>query len=589
MSETVILSKAKSALQKYFGYNEFKPFQENIIQAFLEKEDCFVLMPTGGGKSLCYQIPAILSDGVALIVSPLLALMKDQVDALKLKGINAAAWNSSTQPEEVDQIIFDCRRNRLKMLYVSPERLASLTTDFLNAVPWSFIAVDEAHCVSVWGHDFRPEYSKIGELRKLLPTLPFIALTATADAMTRVDIKKQLMLENGKEFISSFDRPNLSLNIRSNRTLIERDTEIIDFIENRRNVSGIIYCNTRKGTEVIASQLKQSGIKSAAYHAGLPMKERIRVQDSFLENKIRLVCATVAFGMGIDKPDIRYVIHYNMPKNMESYYQEIGRAGRDGKASETVMYFYENDIKLLKKFALESGQVKINLKKLDLITKYVFDPGCRRKYLLHVFSEKHPGKCGNCDRCFGNTESPKELIKDTSEIQDQLKLFRAKLAKKEECHPIQIITDDLLLRIASLDLHNLHHVKTVKGMSQKIFAEYGWLFLAELSKTAASYGLAAPEKAKIECWMLLEKGLSPKEIVKKKNIKLTTLYSHTEKLVQCGFPVNKRLFFNITEEHLVRTMLSDGATFKEMKEYLGDKMEDNKIKLIVAFLKTVSQ
>jgi RecQ family ATP-dependent DNA helicase len=578
------VDNTKEILKNYFGYSSFKPMQESVIQEFLQGKDCLVLMPTGGGKSLCYQVPALILPGVALIISPLLALMKDQVDALIDKGIHAASWNSSTSTEEVEDIIYACRRGTLKLLYVSPERLLALTKEFISSVNWSFIAIDEAHCVSVWGHDFRPEYSKIGELRKLLPKIPFIALTATADSITRQDIKKQLQLEDAKEFISSFDRPNLSLDVRTNRSPGKRDEEIKDFVEEHRNMPGIIYCQTRKITETLAIQLKNLGVASSAYHAGMPMKERIRVQDGFLSNRIKVVCATVAFGMGIDKSDIRYVIHYNLPKNMESYYQEIGRAGRDGKPSKTILYYLDKDVELLKRFAIESGQVKINLKKLELITNYIVEAGCRRKYLLNIFNEKYSKDCGNCDRCHGNTDTVVIENTNNTNVFEVLSQLRISLSKKNKCHPIQIISDDLLALISSVDAQEPYKIRNVRGMSLKVFSEYGWIFLAEVCKLSKMLGYDMPDKRKVEIWKLFEEGLTPQKIVEEKKIKIETLYSHCQKLVSYNFPLNKRLLISSNEEAIIRASINRNIGLSDVYEELIDTIPEYKLKLGIALI-----
>lgn len=578
------VDQSKEILLNYFGYSSFKPMQESVIREFLQGKDCLVLMPTGGGKSLCYQVPALMLPGVALIISPLLALMKDQVDALIEKGIHAASWNSSTSAEEVEDIIYACRRGTLKLLYVSPERLLALTKEFINSINWSFIAVDEAHCVSVWGHDFRPEYSKIGELRTQVPNVPFIALTATADSITRQDIKKQLHFEEAKEFISSFDRPNLSLEVRINRTPEKRDQEIKKFVEEHRNNPGIIYCQTRKLTEALAIQLKTLGIPCSAYHAGLPMKERIRVQDGFLANRIKVVCATVAFGMGIDKSDIRFVIHYNLPKNMESYYQEIGRAGRDGKPSKTILYYLDKDIELLKRFAIESGQVKINLKKLELITNYIIEPGCRRKYLLNIFNEKYPKECGNCDRCHGNTDTTVIANSTNTNVFEELNKLRVSLSKKSKCHPIQIVSDDLLTLMASVDIKEPYKIRNVRGMSLNVFSEYGWIFLAELCKLSKMLGYDMPDKRKVEIWMLFEKGLAAQKIVEEKKIKIDTLYSHCQKLASYNFPLNKRLLISSNEEAIIKASINRNIGLKDVFEELNGSIPEYKLKLGIALI-----
>ncbi|MEM6298664.1 MAG: ATP-dependent DNA helicase RecQ, partial [Bacteroidota bacterium] len=322
------LQLAQTALKKYFGYDSFRPMQAEIIENVYAKNDTLVLMPTGGGKSICYQIPAITLPNMSLVVSPLIALMQDQVEGLKNNGVAAAYLNSSQSSEEQHQTETDCFAEKIKILYVSPEKLVSESfAPVLSSLKIDLIAIDEAHCISAWGHDFRPEYTKLQFLKQQFPEIPLIALTATADKTTRRDILKQLNLTTAKEFVASFDRPNLSLNVKSGQKRVE---QIIDFLEERPNTSGIIYCLSRKGTETLAKKLKDKGHKAGYYHAGMDAGERARVQRDFVSDHTPIICATVAFGMGIDKSNVRWVIHYNMPKNIEGYYQEIGRAGRDG-------------------------------------------------------------------------------------------------------------------------------------------------------------------------------------------------------------------------------------------------------------------
>lgn len=394
-----IKQQALALLKRFYGYDNFRHMQYDVIEHVMNGGDCVVLMPTGGGKSICFQIPALLKEGCAIVVSPLLALMKDQVDMLRGNGIPAAAINSMQTDSTNRDVMEKVFAGKIKLLYISPERLLADIDRWSSKININLIAIDEAHCISQWGHDFRPEYTKLSALRQKFKDVPIMALTATADKLTREDIVKQLALTDAKMFISSFDRPNLSLSVIPNFSSKQKEIAIVDFIDEHQGQSGIIYCLSRASTEKLAAVLSEDGYKAECYHAGLPNDKRQAVQQRFLNDETEIICATIAFGMGIDKSNIRWVIHYNMPKNLECYYQEIGRAGRDGMPADALMFYSYGDVATLTHFVQESGQTSINQEKLQRMQEFAEARVCRRRILLSYFNERFDHDCKNCDVC----------------------------------------------------------------------------------------------------------------------------------------------------------------------------------------------
>jgi ATP-dependent DNA helicase RecQ len=467
-------SKHHNILKTVFGYDNFRHNQQEIVEHVLEGKDAVVLMPTGGGKSLCYQVPALCLDGVTVVVSPLIALMKDQVDALKANGINAEFLNSTQSLNEQSEISQQLQNNQLKLLYVAPERLmgnASQFLNFLQNINVSLFAIDEAHCISQWGHDFRPEYLILGQLKKVFPAIPVIALTATADTLTKDDIISKLDFKEYRLFENSFNRSNIHYYIKPKKNYYQ---ELVTYLQEHKEESGIIYCLSRASTERLADDLKQNGFNAEAYHAGLEKNLREATQEKFLRDDIKIICATIAFGMGINKSNVRFVIHVDLPKNIEGYYQETGRAGRDGLHSEAILFYGAGDVIKLKRFAEVEGnaaQTKIMLEKLNKMSKLCETKTCRRKYLLNYFGEDAPAYCGSCDVCLNE-----QVLKDATVISQ--KILSAVTRLKEKFGMRYIV--DILRGSNNEKIREEHKQLSVFGIGKDMAKEEWMHYIKEL-------------------------------------------------------------------------------------------------------------
>ncbi|OCB78578.1 DNA helicase RecQ [Flavobacterium crassostreae] len=556
MTTTQTLHKT---LKDTFGFEKFRTNQEAIITTILEQQDALAIMPTGGGKSICFQLPALLFPGITIVISPLIALMKDQVDSLKTNGVQACYINSSQTATEQQTYIEAIQNHEIKIVYIAPESLSYLENLF-HTLTLSLIAIDEAHCISSWGHDFRPAYTNLGYLKNRFPSTPILALTATADKATRQDISAQLNLKNPKIFISSFDRKNLSLEVRP---ALDRIKQIIDFVGQKPQESGIIYCLSRKTTEELAQKLLQQGIAAKAYHAGLDTKLRSQTQDAFINDECQVVCATIAFGMGIDKSNVRWVIHYNLPKNIEGYYQEIGRAGRDGLPSETILFASYGDVIQLQKFASQGLNADVQLAKLERMKQYADALSCRRKILLAYFGELVTENCGNCDIC----KNPPAFFDGTIIAQKAL----SAISRLKQLEPLVVVIDFLKgSKNASIYEKNYQNLKTYAVGSTISWQDWNQYLIQLMNQGFCE--VAFDQKNKIKLTTLAHEVLfsgqkvqliEPKKVVIEKT---TSKEPKSKPLAHSLFETLRKLRYTISkEEEVPAYVIFSDAALRQME------------------------
>ena len=563
----------RDLLKKHFGYERFRPLQEEIIEHCVSGKDSLVLMPTGGGKSLCFQLPALKFHGLTVVISPLIALMKDQVDALRANGVAAAFMNSSLSPSDLARTEHLLKREELKLLYLAPERLAMPSVrELLQTLRISLFAIDEAHCISEWGHDFRPDYRGLRAIRQLFPGVPVMALTATANARVRDDIIAQLGLKRGRVFQSSFNRPNLTYRVLPKKRASDR---LAQEVRNRPNQSIIVYCFSRKGAEKVAADLRANGIGAAAYHAGLSNEERSRAQNDFIRDRVPVIAATIAFGMGIDKPDVRLVVHMDMPKSVEGYYQETGRSGRDGLPSDCLLFYSNGDRFKHELFIREmSDPNERDRARLQLrnIAEYCEQSGCRRAFLLSYFGET-PSRvnCGACDACLPpetfvfTAPQPTGVAEFDQELFEKLRQSRRELADAHGVPPYIIFGDRTLQDMARKFPRRMESMATIFGVGREKLAQYGERFLHVVQTYATEKGIEergiefpiTPEqsparRALSETAMtsvkLFAQNMKIERIARARELAVSTILGHLEQALDNGVALDvSRLEFSSAE------------------------------------------
>jgi len=625
-------------LKQHFGYDEFLPFQEEIIAAVLEEKDALVLMPTGGGKSLCFQLPAMHFAGLTLVVSPLISLMKDQVDALRANDIPAAFINSTLSPSEIERVQRQAQSGVLKILYAAPERLSQPEfQQFLTTLHVSFVAVDEAHCISMWGHEFRPDYRKLGDLRRSLPGAPFLALTATATEQVREDIVKQLHLQQPEQFVASFNRPNLSYAVLPKRK--DSFNRLTELLRGHKTEPVIIYRTTRKATEHLALLLRDKGFNAQHYHAGLEDDKRHQTQEHFMQNRTTIIVATIAFGMGIDKSNVRLIVHFDLPKTLEAYYQETGRAGRDGLPSDCVLFYSPDDVPTLRRFIseIEDEAIRNHMhEKLGQVIEFCQLQACRRRYLLRYFSEEWPEKnCGGCDFCrpskeeFDVTAIAHQILSAVSQTGGRFGITHvAAVLRGSRNKVVKRLGHDELSVYDTVDSYSVDEIKEIagqlveEGLLRREEGMYptlsvtakGRRFLKSRARLALSLPVSDERKAPsagraargndearrrrrektiregstfMETRQMWEQGLSVKEIARKRGVKERRVVYHLQRLIEAGLDVDLRPGLPPAErvEEIRRAIReTGGASLSPVIKLLGDRYHYYEIKMVWLFL-----